>query len=99
NWLQQKEQTMLQHQKDALLKALGEVAAREEQRAHAEFAAEHGREYDGSSDEDWDKLDKSYCAVEFAMGIVAEASPKAGRRRCRLRPGPHTSPVPSIPRA
>lgn len=53
-----------------LLTCLGRVAAREEARAHALFAAEHGREYDGGSDEDWNALDKDYVGVGEAMNLV-----------------------------
>jgi hypothetical protein len=65
------------HSHHTLLDTLTLVRDREYRRAVDEFEAEHGRPYDGASDADWDRLDKSYTAVDEAIHLFCQAQAKA----------------------
>lgn len=55
---------------EELLTSLGRIAAEMQQRAYDKFEADYGCPYDGSRDDDWDKLDKSYTQIEQAMDFI-----------------------------
>ena len=56
-----------------LIECLSRVACRERQRAITEFEDAHGRPYDGSSDHDWDLLDKDHVGIESSINVINAA--------------------------
>lgn len=56
--------------KTQMIVALLKIAKEEEKRAIDKFKEIYGRPYDGSRDEDWDLLDKTYTNLYAAVNLL-----------------------------
>lgn len=64
--------------KTQMINALLKVAKEEKKRAIDKFEQTYGRPYDGSSNEDWDLLDKTYTNLFAAVSLLKSNDLKSG---------------------